>query len=35
MALGPIIKGVAKGLFKVLDTEVGAPAARSLAGNAE
>jgi len=35
MGLGPIIKGVAKGLFKVLDTEAGAPVARSLAGNAQ
>jgi len=35
MGLGPIVKFVAKGLFSALDTEVGAPTARSLAGNAQ
>ncbi len=35
MGLGPIVKFVGKGLFSALDTEVGAPTARSLAGNAQ
>ncbi len=35
MGLGPIVKFVGKGLFGALDTKVGAPTARSLAGNAQ
>ena len=35
MALGPVVKGVLKGLFSALDTKAGAPVARSLAGNAQ
>lgn len=35
MSLGGVVKVIGKGLMQALDTEVGAPAARSLAGNAQ